>query len=802
MRTRSSNRQSCSQPLPSTKSSYTNSNSQPLAGSTNSKYRGASQQQIPEESVSPPLVDRLGTNSNTNKQTADSAADLFDSIFSSSQPSSHSSKDSNSCPDVISNDSPPPLFSESESSIKTSPNGKSVNQNLEDKKKISPTTTMISSFKYSATVSKAPNTTVKRPSPTSLSEDPYDFAAAHKIEKKVKIEEKKEIPEKKFFGSFTRCKVTYQHKWSETDDDVKETKVESKAYSATGFEMEDDDTPAPSSYTMMRKVKQANQCMESGELDDFEQDLEYITSTLFNDSATTNLRYLSAVQLAKRCVSAEFRRFLKSKGMVDKILESLSDVSASPGLSLAFAVFIYFLSRDQKCLPVNETSLRMISTLLKQDLKVTDAEFKKQSHEIWLIIQDWLHACAEKASKNMQFDLTEETLSTPFLMLEALAYVSVREHSQFFKQELLNSGCLQWVVAKFDKAVLTLQYGGSGGSSATTLLTLKEIERCYRILENAAAFNKKNQAYLINHRNGLLLLASAKFLSFFINYVKGEPERRSKSTADNSEKISMQLVDCVCLMARVLMNVSHENELCCLRVGQIPEFLTNCISTVTNIGPSYAPKEKFFDLCVMMYGLLVNVVERRGANRQKMLAMKIPFYDTDSKQISEMPTLEALTKIFVRHDSAARTLDEELDNDLAFEEPLDSGDEDESSNHGVGSSQDQNSGADNGRLNRATELSEDEMLNAVQSAMNKASAHMEDSMIASYLALFIGCLLETDEKLASDVKTWLPDKNMSAMIEQLKRFLEFMTITNLKSSANKSIERIIQSMQVAAGPNF
>lgn len=33
-------------------------------------------------------------------------------------------------------------------------------------------------------------------------------------------------------------------------------------------------------------------------------------------------------------------------------------------------------------------------------------------------------------------------------MLEALAYISVREHNDFFKTELLNSGCLQWIVAK------------------------------------------------------------------------------------------------------------------------------------------------------------------------------------------------------------------------------------------------------------------------------------------------------------------------------------------------------------------
>ena len=77
---------------------------------------------------------------------------------------------------------------------------------------------------------------------------------------------------------------------------------------------------------------------------------------------------------------------------------------------------------------------------------------------------------------------------------------------------------------------------------------------------------------------------------------------------------------------------------------------------------------------------------------------------------------------------------------MVFEEPIEG--DDETSNHETPS---QSGSGDNGRLQRPTELSEDEILNTVQSAMNKASAHMEDSMIASYLALLVGCLVDTDE---------------------------------------------------------
>lgn len=89
----------------------------------------------------------------------------------------------------------------------------------------------------------------------------------------------------------------------------------------------------------------------------------------------------------------------------------------------------------------------------------------------------------------------------------------------------------------------------------------------------------------------------------------------------------------------------------------------------------------------------------------------------------------------------ARNLDEELDNDLVFEEPMEE-DEDQHDSGGLITSCEVKSNG--GRLNRQVELSEDEILNVMRSAMNKASAHMEDSMISSYIALLIGCIIDTD----------------------------------------------------------
>ena len=73
--------------------------------------------------------------------------------------------------------------------------------------------------------------------------------------------------------------------------------------------------------------------------------------------------------------------------------------------------------------------------------------------------------------------------------------------------------------------------------------------------------------------------------------------------------------------------------------------------------------------------------------------------------------------------------------------------------------------------------------------------------MASYVALLIGCLIQSDEvrrpaqksvtiwsilqELANDVKQQFPNKDMKEMIEQLQRFLEFMAITVVRPRCSR-----------------
>ncbi|VDM85215.1 unnamed protein product, partial [Strongylus vulgaris] len=76
----------------------------------------------------------------------------------------------------------------------------------------------------------------------------------------------------------------------------------------------------------VHKVKEAHQCLESGEHDDFKQDIEYILSTMKGDSSA-NIKCLSAISLARKCVSPEFRQFIRSEGLVSNVFKGLAEAA-------------------------------------------------------------------------------------------------------------------------------------------------------------------------------------------------------------------------------------------------------------------------------------------------------------------------------------------------------------------------------------------------------------------------------------------------------------------------------------------
>ncbi|OZC05020.1 hypothetical protein X798_08013 [Onchocerca flexuosa] len=587
-------------------------------------------------------------------------------------------------------------------------------------------------------------------------------------------------------------KATYKHRWMLDDDDDGDVELRSK-HSDTGLitsRAEGDGivTPAnistvgPSAimdrnrkseraHIWIRDVKEAHECLKSGEQDDFSDDVKYILSTLLDPLSSNNLKCLSVISLAKKCVSSEFRRFFRSNNLITRILKAIPDSPKSASLALCVSVVVYLLSRDTTSVFVDASALRLFSQLLKLEHPNPNEECVRYSKMVMDVLREWLEkSFANTESKKVQFDITETTLSPSFLILESLVYICARKHrEQSLQSELLNVGILQWIVSKMDKTVLRLLHEKI--SDEDMLLCLKVLERCFRVLESATVCNEKNGAYLISHRGSALIQSCGRLMSLLFRIVE--------RLGDNINELKEQNITCLNRMVGLLMSLSYENELCSTKLGQMNDFLSLCVSCFTYLVPKYVRKEKQFDLIVLLCSLLVNLLERCNFNRRKLIGLTVPVYDLESKTEKQEPTLKALSQLFVYHESLARSIDEELDNDLVIEDAPD-----DSVSH-------EEETEDDGRLHRLPiELSEDEMVDAVQNAMNKASSHMEDSVLASYFALLIGCLLLQNEESVNVVKAEMKDGKLNALIEQLQRFLEFIKLTGKKAHV-RFMERII-----------
>lgn len=529
----------------------------------------------------------------------------------------------------------------------------------------------------------------------------------------------------------------------------------------------------------VRHVKEANELRESGEYDDFKQDLVYILSSLQSTDASMKVKCLSAISLAKKCVSPNFRQFIKSQNMTKNIVRSLMESPKDDLFALASSTVIYLLTRDFNSIRIDFPSLRLVSQLLRiETFEQRPEEKDKVLNLVWEVFSAYVDK-QEVGGKKVSFDMRKDCLSPSSLIIEALVFITSRAvNDENFKNELLNLGILQFIVAKIETNVNLI---ADGNEDPFHILILN---RCFRILESSSVFHKKNQAFLVSHRSNILIKSLAKFLQVVHDKIHDLPEESVK-----------KYISCLALMCRLLINISHDNELCCSKLGQIDKFVPNAITTFTYLAPQYG-KEDGYDINVMMTSLLTNMVERCTSNRKVVIAQTVKML-IPGKEVEEVPALEAITRLFVHHESQAQIVDADLDKELAFDEGG-CGDEEEEENE---ESSDEEGVRKDGRLdrNKMDNMDQVDVVHALQQVMSKASAHMEGSVIASYHALLTGFVLQQNEEHLDDVRKHLPGNNFENMISQLKRLYDFTKATMTKrvesNSGFRAIERVIEYLE-------
>ncbi|KAL0274760.1 UNVERIFIED_CONTAM: hypothetical protein PYX00_002810 [Menopon gallinae] len=88
-------------------------------------------------------------------------------------------------------------------------------------------------------------------------------------------------------------------------------------------------------YTVVRNVKKAHQIQESGEFQEFNDDVDYILDAL-QDNNPIGTRCLSAITLAGKCMAPAFRMHVRAHGTVAKFFKALHDATTDQSLEKFF----------------------------------------------------------------------------------------------------------------------------------------------------------------------------------------------------------------------------------------------------------------------------------------------------------------------------------------------------------------------------------------------------------------------------------------------------------------------------------
>ncbi|PIO68723.1 hypothetical protein TELCIR_09481, partial [Teladorsagia circumcincta] len=118
----------------------------------------------------------------------------------------------------------------------------------------------------------------------------------------------------------------YQHKWTEDDDEESESGTSDVSGDLRSTSNRQPIYSRANETAVVGRVKEAHQCLESGEHDDFKQDIEYILGTM-KGKAPVNIKCLSALSLARKCISSEFRQFVRSEGLMSNVFKGLAEAA-------------------------------------------------------------------------------------------------------------------------------------------------------------------------------------------------------------------------------------------------------------------------------------------------------------------------------------------------------------------------------------------------------------------------------------------------------------------------------------------
>ncbi|XP_032672060.1 protein wings apart-like isoform X2 [Odontomachus brunneus] len=530
-------------------------------------------------------------------------------------------------------------------------------------------------------------------------------------------------------------------------------------------------------YTVVKNVKKAHQIQESGEFQEFNDDVEYILDTLRENNPNAT-RCLSAIRLASKCMAPAFRMHVRAHGTVAKFFKALHDATKDQSLGLCTATVMFVLSQDRLAMDLDRDCLELMLSLLESDASHKDAlDDCGLSHAELLKNKEKVRQlCADIQAQGHAKHLNLDNITVGQLAMETLLSLTSKRAGEWFKEELRELGGLEHIVKTIRECHrhINSQDILRSGWTDPLLDKLRKVDRCLRVLENVTHMNEENQVYLLKYGDGVLVSTLASLYHFCGREIPIYP------TMDTSDKSSTGAVVRECLFAiiKVLINLTHRfnrQSFGSKSIGSQVGVLDCSLFLLLRV-PESLPEEKRFDMMMLALILLINLVEQCDDNKQLLIDSRAP---PSSENIFDGESgVESLIDLFYKQEELARA--EEQKTDAILDGKKDSEQIE--------------------TVSTTTKSQEEFIEETVTKLLQKAGRHMEHTLIGAYVVLLLGYLIMDNKEYESLVRSRLRDKSFTTMVSVLQKFFNFMNLTasnEVSSCGIAATEKVIKFLKMS-----
>ena len=376
-------------------------------------------------------------------------------------------------------------------------------------------------------------------------------------------------------------------------------------------------------YQVIKKTKKAHQIQDSGEFQEFNDDVEYIQEGLGSHN-NLSTRCLSTVTLASKCMEPPFRMHLRAHGTVTKFFQELKDAPENPSLALCTSTVLFVLSQDRLNMDLDRESLELMLNLLDTDSRIKDAldgaglskrELEKNKSKVQELV-------AAMKAKGRATNLSLDHISADHLAMETLLSMTSKRAGEWFKEELRELGGLDHLVKTMGDCLAFLTADDISIWTDPLHNKLKKSDRVLKVLESVTHENEENCQYLLDYQDGKFLDSIHSFYKLLDEEVPLNSSVTSSNGSqvtdkEDKESVAFTLRESLLDVIRVYINLVHDykSKSHGSRLSGEKEGIFDICLHGMFVLPTYLPEEKRFDILVLILTLIINLVENCKPNR-------------------------------------------------------------------------------------------------------------------------------------------------------------------------------------------